>query len=181
MKPESSDELQVHLLGPVLRVLNAAVQAGQLQAYAVCGGMAALFYTEPVLTFDFDVLCRFPGASGLVDPAPLFAWLKQSGYVFGAEDRVMIHGVPVQFLAAAPGLEEEALAAASTVDVDGVPARVLTAEYLAAIMLKVGRAKDRARLVLMAAMQPPPWNAGRLEDILRRHQLTAKWKQWHEG
>ena len=40
---------------------------------------------------------------------------------------------------------EEALADAVTVDVDGTPARVFTAEHLAAVALQTGRAKDKAR------------------------------------
>src|SRR3989304_10321779 len=39
------------------------------------------------------------------------------------------------------------LANAVTVDVDGTPARVFTAEHLAAIALETGRAKDKARLL----------------------------------
>ena len=178
---DKADQLGLHVLAPVLKVLNETVKSGVLETYAICGGMAALFYSEPVLTFDFDVLCRFPGTGGLIDPAPLFAWLKQRGYAFGDEDRVLIHGVPVQFLAASPGLEDEALDAATTVDLDGVPARLLTVEYLVAIMLKIGRNKDRARLALMAELVAPPWNKQRLHDLLQRHHLLAKWKQWNEN
>ena len=60
---------------------------------------------------------------------------------------VVVSGWPVQFLPPTGPLIEEALAKAVEVDIAGIPARVFTAEYLAAIALHTGRAKDKARLL----------------------------------
>jgi hypothetical protein len=48
------------VLGPVLRVLNELVTGGLLMDYAIGGGVGVLYYVEPVLTYDFDVVCHFP-------------------------------------------------------------------------------------------------------------------------
>lgn len=37
-----------------VRVLNEMVEEGLLEAYAIGGAMAAVFYVEPVATFDLD-------------------------------------------------------------------------------------------------------------------------------
>ena len=60
---------------------------------------------------------------------------------------ILIAGTPVQILMAGTPLVEEALREAFVEEVAGVPARVFTAEHLAAIALEVGRAKDKARVL----------------------------------
>jgi len=87
---------------------------------------------------------------------------------------VVIAGWPVQFLPPTSPLVEEALVEAVTVDVEGAPARVFTAEHLAAIALQTGRAKDHARLVQF--IEAAAIDAGRFEIMLRRHGLLAQWE-----
>jgi hypothetical protein len=53
----------------------------------------------------------------------------------------------VQFLPVYNALTEEALAHAAQVMFGTTPTRVLSAEYLSAIMLQTGRPKDHARLL----------------------------------
>jgi len=57
---------------------------------------------------------------------------------------IVLAGWPVQFLPPTGPLVEEALCKALTRDVEGVPARALAAEHLAAIALQTGRAKYKA-------------------------------------
>lgn len=45
-----------------IRVLNEMVEEGILEAYAIGGAMAAVFYVEPVATFDLDVFVLLPAA-----------------------------------------------------------------------------------------------------------------------
>ena len=142
---------------------------------------ATLYYTEPVLTYDFDVVCRFPGEGPLIDPAPVFARLKEWGFKFGKEDRVTINGVPVQFIPASPGLMEEALNKAMPVSVCGVKTRILRAEYLAAIMLELYRPKDRAKLDLLVGNEGVVFDKSLYLDILERYKLVAKWRRYNEG
>ncbi len=125
------------ILGAPLRVVNRLMREGHILDYAIAGGVAALYYTEPVLTYDFDVVCRFPGKGRLIDPSPLYSRLRTMGYTFGAEDRVAIEGVPVQFIPASPGLMEEALSQARAVTIGGVKTKILRVEHLAAIRCSI--------------------------------------------
>ena len=81
----------------------------------------------------------------LITPKPLFDYLKKHGSVMQGE-YIVVAGWPVQFLAPGTLLVEEALRESVEWDVDGTSARVFTAEYLEAIALQTGRAKDKARL-----------------------------------
>jgi hypothetical protein len=161
-----------------LEVLNDLEKEGVFTSYALGGAMAATFYTEPVLTFDLDVfvLLPTPGAS-LVSLSPIYDALRRRGYTEDKE-AVLIEGVPVQFIPAYNSLIEEAVATAQQIDYEGAPARVARAEYLVAICLKTGRAKDRARVATLR--EQAGLDLAVLADILNRHELKEKWKLWTE-
>jgi hypothetical protein len=77
LKPESDRAISsVSLIAPVLEVLNKLRDNRLLVDYAIGGGIAVLYYTEPVLTYDFDVICVFPESGLLVDPSPVFEYLR---------------------------------------------------------------------------------------------------------
>jgi len=161
-----------------LQVLNEMERDGVFTRYAIAGAMAATFYTEPVLTFDLDVFVLLQSsATGLVSLAPIYDALRTRGYK-EEQECILIEGVPVQFLPAYNALIEEALAQAREIDYEGVPARVVRAEHLIAICLQTGRAKDRARVAMLR--EQAHLDHELLADILRRHQLEEKWKQWTE-
>ena len=94
------------------------------------------------------------------------------------EEYIVISGWPVQFLPANGRLLEEALTEAVQVDVEGVPARVCSPEYLAAIALQTGRAKDKARLLQF--VEAGVLDSARFEQLVDRHQLTDKWQQFKQ-
>jgi len=161
-----------------LEVLNELEREGVFTRYVIGGAMAATFYTEPVLTFDLDVFVLLQSsATGLVSLAPIYDALRTRGYK-EEQECILIEGVPVQFLPAYNALIEEALAQAREIDYEGVPARVVRAEHLIAICLQTGRAKDRARVAMLR--EQAHLDHELLADILRRHQLEEKWKQWTE-
>jgi hypothetical protein len=83
---------------------------------------------------------------------------------------------PVQFLPPATPLVEEALAQAREIDVDGAPARVFSAEHLAAIALQTGRAKDKARLLQF--VEEGALDAPRFQEIVHRHNLVDAWARF---
>src|SRR5437870_1725203 len=107
-----------------------------IDRYAIGGAVGATFYLEPVATLDVDIFVAFRHDPGqlLVSPQPILDYLTARGGVLDRE-YVVIAGWPVQFLPPTSPLVEEALVQAVTVDVDGIPARVFTAEHLAAIAL----------------------------------------------
>ncbi|MEI7435809.1 MAG: hypothetical protein WCL16_03255 [bacterium] len=169
------------ILGEPLRIINKLLHERLILEYAIAGGVATLYYTEPVLTYDFDVMCRFPCEGTLIDPSPVFARLKEWGFKFGTEDRVTLNGVPVQFIPASPGLMEEALNKAMPVSVCGVKTRILRAEYLAAIMLKLYRPKDRAKLDLLVGNEGVVFDKSLFLNILGLYKLAAKWRRYNEA
>ena len=160
-------------------MLNQMERDGVIKRYAIGGAVGATFYLEPISTLDVDVFIAFKPQqeSIIVSPAPIFDYLK--GFGCKMEDEyIVISGWPVQFLPASGRLLEEALTEAAQVDVEGVPARVCSPEYLAAIALQTGRAKDKARLLQF--VEAGVLDSARFEQLVDRHQLTDKWQQFKQ-
>ena len=158
-------------------MLNQMERDGVTDRYAIGGAVGATFYLEPVDTLDVDVFVAFKpeGKSLLVSPSPIFDYFKKFGCQMEGE-YIVLGGWPVQFLPPTGPLVEEALAEAVTRDVEGIQARVFTAEHLAAIALQTGRAKDKARLLQFieeGALDPE-----RFQQIVTRHALVDRWQQF---
>ena len=150
---------------------------GVIDRYAIGGAVGATFYLEPVATLDVDIFVAFRADSGrmIVSPKPIYDYLKSRNCTTEGE-YIVIAGWPVQFLPCAGSLLEEALAQALEQNVDGVPARVLTAEHLAAIALQTGRGKDKARLLQF--IEADAIDKGKLREIVARHGLLDRWNQF---
>src|SRR5512134_441759 len=87
----------------VLRTLNTMKAEGVIEEYAIAGAMAIVFWTEPVATWDLDVLVFLPPGPGpLMNLEGIYSWTSARGYQAHRE-HVIIEGVPTQFLAS-PGL-----------------------------------------------------------------------------
>lgn len=159
-----------------LHVLNELERDGILSRYAIGGAMGAMFYIEPLLTFDLDIIVLLPETKGgLLTLAPLYEALRAKGYAEEGEC-VVIEGVPVQFLPAYNALLEEALQNARTMSYESTSTKVLGAEHLVAICLQTGRTKDRERVRIL--QEEADLDSVYLSEILRRHQLEGKWKEW---
>lgn len=65
----------------------------------------------------------------LISLDPVFRQLGMMGFDQFDEEGIVIHGFPVQFLAASPGLETEAIAEAQHFEWDEHRARVITPEH----------------------------------------------------
>ncbi len=161
----------------VIALVNQMEADGVIERYAVGGAVGATFYLEPVATLDVDIFVAFPQEPGqlLISPQPILDYLTARGGVLEGE-YVVVAGWPVQFLPPTSPLVEEALAKAVTVDVDGTPARVFTAEHLAAIALQTGRAKDKARLLQF--IEAGALQADAFQGILARHGLAEQWQEF---
>jgi hypothetical protein len=161
----------------VIAVVNQMQADGVIERYAIGGAVGATFYLEPIATLDVDIFMVFKAEAGglLVSPRPVFDYLKQRGGVMEGE-YIVIAGWPVQFLPPNSPLVEEALGDAVTRNVAGLPARVFTAEHLAAIALQTGRAKDKARLLQF--IEAGVLDGAQFQTVVARHGLTEAWQKF---
>ena len=155
------------------KVLAELVAEGVIKDYAIGGAMGATFYLEPVVTMDLDVFVLFNDNDSLLSLKPIYDALKGRGYL---PDELMpecidIGGTPVQFLPAYNKLLEDALAHARSFDYDGVNARVLPAEYLAAISVQTGRMKDKLRV--QAFLEYDKFDKNAFAEICAAHGLAC--------
>jgi len=161
-----------------IRVLNEMVEEGILEAYAIGGAMAAVFYVEPVATFDLDVFVLLPIAERdqvIVTLERQTQWLARRGYRSTGE-HVMIEAVPVQLLPAYNALVTEAVAASVERPLGRVKARVCRPEHLMAILVQTGRSKDRARLQMF--LEEAEFDRRLLEELIDRFGLGERWLAW---
>jgi len=159
-------------------VLNEMVADGVIENYAVAGAIGAMFYVEPFSTEDIDVFVLMP-ENQVVLEIPGLDYLKARGYTEWHKEGIVIEGWPVQFMPVANPLEHEGYLNAQEKDVEGISVRVVLPEHLVAIMLKVGRLKDMARVEMFLSQKEVDVDA--LEDILERHSLMDRWDQFRAG
>lgn len=161
----------------VIATINQMEADGVIDRYAIGGAVGATFYLEPVATLDVDVFVTFKTTPGsqLLSLEPVFDYLLTHGGVIEKE-YVVIAGFPVQILPPTSGVAEEAMSQALEKDVEGITARVFTAEHLAAVALELGRAKDKSRLVQF--VEEGALDIERFESIVERHGLALKWTKF---
>jgi hypothetical protein len=162
-----------------LELINRMQADGVIGNYAIAGAVAATFYIEPSATLDIDILvdvdlARTPESS-LISLAPIYEYLRNLGAKIEGE-HITVGDWPVQFLPAADDLDREALSAANTTDVDGVPTRVLRAEHVVAIALRTGRPKDHARIIQF--IENRKLDPETLDAVLSRYKLSSKWAEF---
>lgn len=158
----------------VIKVINTMKDEGAIEHYAIGGAVGATFYLEPFSTLDVDIFITFKSAENslILSPAPVFDYLREAGFEMEGE-YFLIGGWPVQFLPPHSPLVDEALAKATSLQVDDAPVSVMTAEHLASIALELGRPKDKARLLQF--LDEGALDMTLFEGILTRYQLTQKW------
>ncbi len=156
-------------------VLNQMVADRAIENYAVAGAIGAMFYVEPFSTEDLDVFVLTPG-DRLVIELPGWEYLKARGYTEIRKEGIVVEGWPVQFMPVNNPLEREAYLNAQQLDYDGLSVRVVLPEHLVAIMLKVGRRKDLARVEMFLTQKEVDIDAQ--EDVLQRHGLMDRWDQF---
>jgi hypothetical protein len=156
-----------------LLVIEEMARLGIIKSYAIGGGVAATYYIEPVLTYDLDVFF-LPIKEGLEELAPIYEFARGRGYAEEAE-ALVIEGFPVQFIPAYNDLVREAVADAAILRYRGVEAKVVKAEYLVAIALQTGRAKERERVVRL--LDSDAVDRTKLAGILEEFGLTERLKK----
>lgn len=161
----------------VAELLNEMLQAGVVLDYAVFGAVAQMRYTEAVATLDADILVKVSNPEALDVLAPLYAFCRERGYEPEGE-AIRVGDWPVQLIPTFDPLTEDALREAETADFEGVPLRVVRADYLACIALSVGRPKDHAR-VLALRESGAVTDAG-ISALAERHGLAEQWQSFRK-
>jgi hypothetical protein len=161
------DEASAIPLADVLRAANDLVSAGLIKDYALGGALAAIYYTEPITTYDADIIFVASDKTSSAGIPAIYSHLQSKGWRIQRE-HLLIGDFPVQFLAAS-GLTEEAVREGRLMQFEGVPAKVFRPEYIIAVAASVGRHKDFARIEQM--LDQVKIDKALLDDILRRYNL----------
>ncbi len=149
--------------------------AGVILDYALFGAAAQMRSTEPVATLDADVLVAVPSPDRIDLLTPIYDFCRNGGYALEGE-AVKVGAWPVQFIPVFSLLTREALECAETDEFEGIPLRVIRADYLAVIALSVGRAKDFARI--LSLLEDRAVTREEIASLARRHQLSEVWKRF---
>jgi hypothetical protein len=158
--------------------INDMQREGVIGSYAIGGAVGATFYTEPATTFDLDIFLVPPSSTaGLLSLSAIYEYAAKRHWNSEGE-HIVIADWPVQFLPAADPLEREALAQAIPTRIEDVETRVIRPEHLICFALRTGRSKDRIRIVQL--IENKAADQSRLEDVLRRHNLTSKWDNFKQ-
>ena len=155
-----------------LRALNEMRGEGVIEEYAIAGAMALVFWTEPVPTYDLDVLVFLPSAPGsLVSLDGVYRWASECGYE-ARKEHILIEGVPTQFVPSPTSLADEAIRTAAQLDYEGVATRVVVPEYLIALYLEPGARTPKRRERAAMLLEWKGLNRERLDAILDEHGLA---------
>jgi hypothetical protein len=154
-------------LADILRAANELVSAAVIKDYALGGALAAIYYTEPVTTYDADIMFIASDKMLSAGIPAIYSHLQPKGWRVERE-HLLVKNFPVKFLAAS-GLTEEAVRNADSIEYEGVPAKVFRPEYIIAIAASVGRHKDLARIEQM--LDQVKIDKPLLDDILHRYSL----------
>ena len=159
-----------------LKVINELKNRKIIQDFSIGGGIAVLYYVEPLLTYDLDIFF-IPVEEGIDVLAPIYKYLKEKGYKTQKE-YLMIEGVPVQFIPVYNELVREAVLDTAEVKYGKINTKVLGLEYLVAIMLQTNRPKDRERLVKI--FEEVKVDLRFLKKILKKFNLLDRYKSFKE-
>jgi hypothetical protein len=169
----------------VIKVLNSLVEDEIIQDYAICGGMAYTHYFEPDTTFDLDIFVIFNDESRIEVLRPVYERLKNLGHEI-EDEYVIIEGINVQFLPSDPPLLRDSVLNLNVVKYYNTDMKIVSVEYLLAILLQTNRSKDKIRLaaaigLLKESDITTKLDNQQLQSILERHDLKEKWEDFIEN
>ena len=156
----------------VAQLLEELKVSGIIVDYALFGAVAQMRYTEPVATFDADVLVLLSGDAGIDALGPIYNFCKKRGHVPEGE-AILVGNWPVQFIPVFSPLTEEAVRKAETGEIAGTAVQVVRASHLAVIALSVGRPKDHLRILTL--IEAGAVREKEIQELAARHNLTPQW------
>ncbi len=158
-------------LPSVFTELNTLAEREVIGDYAIGGGYAKIYYGIPCFTNDLDILVILGNDK---DFHNLYSYYREQGNRIERE-YIYIADTAVQFF---PDfihpLFHEAIKEAQQIEVNGVPSKVVSVEYLITLLLKAFRPKDKIHILELYGSADIP----KLKEILRRfddgQQLLSK-------
>jgi hypothetical protein len=159
-----------------LKVIGGLKNKKIILDYAIGGGIAALYYIEPLLTYDLDIFF-IPIEDSINVLTPIYRYFKEKGFK-AKKEQVLIEGVPVQFIPVYNELVKEAVQNSVEVKYGRTKTRVLRLEYLIAVMIQTYRSKDRERLVKV--FEEAKIDLKILKKILKKYGLYDKYVRFKE-
>jgi hypothetical protein len=159
-----------------LKIIKELKEKKVLKDFSIGGGIAVLYYIEPLLTYDLDILF-IPIEHSIDILAPIYQYLKEKSFKTKGE-HVVIEGVPVQFIPAYNELVKEAVQYSDEVKYGRIKTKVLGLEYLIAVMLQTYRPKDRERLIKV--FEEAKIDLKLLKKILKKYELYDRYIQFKE-
>ena len=159
-----------------LRLIKELKDKNILKDFSIGGGIAALYYIEPLLTYDLDIFF-IPTEESIDVLAPIYGYLKEKGFK-AKKEHILIEGVPVQFIPVYNDLVKEAVQCSVEVKYGRIKTRVLGLEYLIAVMLQTYRPKDREKLVRV--FEEAKIDLKLLKKILKKYGLYDKYVKFKE-
>lgn len=162
----------------VIKIINGMQRTGLIGKYAIGGGIATVFYVEPILTYDLDIFFNpVIKEKNLITLSSIYNHLKRKGYHVDKE-HIVIEGIPVQFIPVYNDLVKEAVEDATEIKYKRTKTRILKAEYLIVIMLQTFRPKDKERVIKL--LDETKIDMMCLKEILQRHKLNKKFERFME-
>ena len=159
-----------------LKIIKELKEKKVLKDFSIGGGIAALYYIEPLLTYDLDIFF-IPTEDNIDVLTPIYRYLKEKSFKVKKE-HVLIEGVPVQFIPVYNELVAEAVQYSNGVKYGRIKTKILGLEYLIAVMLQTYRPKDRERLVKV--FEETKIDLKLLKKILKKYGLYEKYVQFKE-
>ena len=160
-----------------LEIINQMQDEEVFKRYAIAGGIAAIFYIEPITTFDLDIfiILDSDNKNGLVSLSPIYEWLGKRGYKTQKE-QIIIEGVPVQFIPVYNELTQDAVKNACKTKYENITTSVVKKEYLFAIMLQTNRPKDIDRMIKF--IEQTDMSVAELNKIFNKHNLNNSYRDF---
>lgn len=155
------------------RIINELKKKGLIGDYAIAGGVAYIYYDEPITTEDIHVFCIL--GRGIDALSPIYSYARELGFK-PEKEGIRIGTWRVQFLPSPTHLEQDAVRMANKVRVGGITTRVVKPEYLAALMLKAGRTKDIIRVDSL--IEHGRLDKDELYRVIKKYGLNDKWQDY---
>ena len=160
----------------VIQLLNRMQADGIMEKFAIGGGIAAVYYTEPHATGDIEVFISptVLAQSGPGSLEPVHDYLENLGY-FADKEGVLIEDWLVRFVPTFASVQEEAVEQARRVAYGEDHTFIFSAEHLGAEFIRSATYKDHARLIDLVESARIDMKVFR--EIISRHDLSDKWKE----